>query len=150
VIRPICVASLVALGLPGCGSPPSPAPPLGPVVSPRPEPVAAAPDTALDKTLALVAYDPKGRRDPFEPIEVTMDPKGLTVASTRLTGIVWGKGETLALLEGADGIGYILRAGDTLGDGRLVEIGADSAVFSVVVRPGAGPSRVTLRLRTDL
>ncbi len=42
-----------------------------------------------------------------------------------------------------------LRPGDTLGDGRLLEIGADNAVFSVVPRPGAPPTRLTLRLKTD-
>jgi len=30
-----------------------------------------------------------------------------------------------------------------------VEIDAESAVFTVVPRPGAPPNRVTLRLRTD-
>jgi Tfp pilus assembly protein PilP len=97
-----------------------------------------------------VSYEPKGRRDPFEQLEVTGGAKGLTVSSTKLTGIVQSRRGTLALLEGADGIGYILRPGDTLGDGRLLEVGSDRAVFSVMPRPGAPPTRVTLRLRTDL
>jgi Tfp pilus assembly protein PilP len=83
------------------------------------------------------------------PLEVTGGPKGLTVSSTRLTGIVRSQRGVFALLEGSDGIGYILRPGDTLGDGRLIEIDADSAVFTVVPRPGAPPNRVTLRLKTD-
>jgi len=149
VIRRVCTASLVTVGLLGCGSPPVPLVPLAPAAPPRPVPVAAAPDTAAERTVEPVAYEPKGRRDPFEPIEVTVGVKGLTVSSTRLTGIIRGQGETLALLEGTDGIGYILREGDTLGDGRLVEIRADSAVFSVMARPGVA-SLVTLRLRTDL
>jgi hypothetical protein len=111
---------------------------------------AASPAPSGETSVQRVAYEPKGRRDPFEPLEITTGAKGLTVASTRLTGIVRGPGEPLALLEGADGIGYILRAGDTLGDGRLLEIGAESAVFSVMSRPGGAPNQVTLRLRTDL
>lgn len=148
--RPLRLAFVAALGVLGCGSPPPPAAPLIPTAPPRPAPVAAVPAPAGVSSVALVAYESKGRRDPFEPIEVAVGSKGLTVSSTRLTGIIWGRGETLALLEGADGIGYILRAGDTLGDGRLIEISADSAVFAVAGRPGVPPGRVTLRLRTDL
>jgi hypothetical protein len=99
--------------------------------------------------MPAVTYEANGARDPFVPLEITGGPKSLTVASTRLTGLVWGRSGGLALLEGSDGIGYILRPGDTLGDGRLMAIDADSAVFSVAPRPGAPPTRVTLRLRTD-
>lgn len=91
------------------------------------------------------SYETKGRRDPFTTLEVVTGPTGLTVATTKLTGIVRGK-STLALVETSDGIGYILRTGDTLGDGRLVEIGADNVVFAVAAKPGAPPSRVVLKL----
>ena len=40
-------------------------------------------------------------------------------------------------VEAQDGIGYILKPGDTLGDGRLLEIGADSVVFAVAAKAGA-------------
>ena len=90
-------------------------------------------------------YEIKGRRDPFTILDVVTGPTGLTVATTKLTGIVRGN-STLALVETSDGIGYILRAGDTLGDGRLVEIGADTVVFAVAAKPGAPPSRVVLKL----
>ncbi len=145
------LVSALALALAACGSgppsetPPAPARPAAPRAT-------AAPDQETEgqeKALPPVTYEAKGRRDPFEPLEVTGGPKGLTVASTRLTGIVRSPRGTLALLEGSDGIGYILRPGDTLGDGRLVEIGSDSAVFTVLPRPGAPPNRVTLRLKTD-
>jgi hypothetical protein len=91
------------------------------------------------------AYEVKGRRDPFTMLDVVTGPTGLTVATTKLTGIVRGN-STLALVETSDGIGYILRTGDTLGDGRLVEIGADNVVFAVAAKPGAPPSRVVLKL----
>ena len=133
MIRRGALLSAFALTLVACGSG---APPLPPPIAAPPKP--AAPPA-----------EPKGNRDPFIPLETTGGPKGLTVASTRLTGIVWDQAGALALLEGADGIGYILRPGDTLGDGRLLEIGADNAVFSVVPRLGAPPTRLTLRLKTD-
>ena len=83
-------------------------------------------------------------------LDVTSGPKGLEVATTKLTGIVRGAGTTLALVETQDGIGYILKPGDTLGDGRLVEIGADSAIFAVAAKPGApNTNRVVLKLAAN-
>jgi hypothetical protein len=152
VIARSAVLSARALAQAACGGDGSTlsAPTALPAPPPRPGPAAAvpAPDEE-DTALAPVSYDAKGRRDPFAVLEVTGGAKGLTVSSTKLAGIVHSQRGTYALLEGSDGIGYILRAGDTLGDGRLLEIGADSAIFSVVPRPGAPPNRVTLRLRTD-
>ena len=55
----------------------------------------------------------------------------------------------LALVEAPDGIGYILKPGDTLGDGRLLEIGSDSVVFLVAPKTGAPSNRVVLRLATN-
>jgi hypothetical protein len=96
-----------------------------------------------------VSYDPKGRRDPFVALDITSGPKGLEVATTKLTGIVRGARTTLALVETPDGLGYILKPGDTLGDGRLIEIGADIAVFTVASKPGAPTNRVVLRLAAN-
>jgi len=50
------------------------------------------------------------------------------------------------LVETPEGIGYILKTGDTLGDGRLVEIGSDSVVFKVAQKPGESTDRVVLRM----
>ncbi len=134
--------------------PPAPAQGAAGKVMPA-QPVAAITQTAQAGTLMpaapavpqsdVPAYETKGRRDPFTTLEVVTGPSGLTVATTKLTGIVRGS-STLALVETPDGIGYILRAGDTLGDGRLVEIGADNVVFAVAAKPGAPPSRVVLKL----
>jgi hypothetical protein len=95
------------------------------------------------------AYDPKGRRDPFVSLEVTGGPKGLEVSTTKLTGIVRSARTTLALVETTDGIGYILKPGDTLGDGRLLEIGADNVVFAVTAKPGSASNRVVLKLAAN-
>jgi hypothetical protein len=91
-------------------------------------------------------YERKGRRDPFETLETREGPRGATVASARLTGIVRSGSGTLVLVETPDGLGYILRRGDTLADGRLVEIGPEAVIFEVAPRSGAPGSRVVLKL----
>jgi hypothetical protein len=112
--------------------------PAAPLVPAPPVPQATGP-----------VYEPKGRRDPFVALDVTGGPKGLEVATTKLTGIVRGARTTLALVETQDGIGYILKPGDTLGDGRLVDIGADNVTFSVPAKPGSPNNRVVLRLAAN-
>jgi len=94
-------------------------------------------------------YEPKGRRDPFVPLDISGGPKGLEVATTKLTGIVRSARTTLALVETQDGIGYILKPGDTLGDGRLLDIGADNVTFSVPAKPGSPTNRVVLKLAAN-
>ncbi len=49
----------------------------------------------------------------------------------------------------ADGIGYILKPGDALGNGRVTAITAASVTFAVSAQPGQGPTTVTLRLPLD-
>jgi hypothetical protein len=148
---------VMALGmmtlLGGCGNPPAPPPvvvtpiPARPVAAARPVPVAPPVVNPLEGSEDNIPkYEPNGRRDPFEVYQVRGGSEGLTVASTRLTGIVRNSGSALALVEAPDGIGYILRPGDTLGDGRLMDIGLDNVVFAVVAKPGAPTTRVVLKL----
>jgi hypothetical protein len=95
-------------------------------------------------------YEPKGRRDPFVALDVAGGgPKGLEVSTTKLTGIVRGTSSALALVETQDGIGYILKPGDTLGDGRLLDIGTDNVTFSVPGKPGSPTNRVVLKLAAN-
>jgi hypothetical protein len=148
----------------GCGGspPPPPAPPApkpvaaapAPAVPPPSAPAAAAAPAPLVTPPAIpqgdgASYEAKGRRDPFVPLDITGGPKGLEVATTKLTGIVRGARTTLALVEAQDGIGYILKPGDTLGDGRLVEIGADTVVFAIAAKPGSQTNRVVLKLAVN-
>jgi len=136
----------LAVMLGACGN----APPSAPPKPPAAQPVAAAPETPPAEIVpAVPKYDPKGRRDPFETLEVREGSGGITVAATRLTGIVRSNRVALALVEAHDGIGYILKPGDTLGDGRLLEIGSDSVVFVVAPKTGAPSNRVVLRLATN-
>jgi len=147
VLSSIGLATLLG----ACGSSqPTPPPPKPAAAPARP---AAAPAMAAqpapEEKVAVPKYDPRGRRDPFETLEVREGTGGLTVASTKLTGIVRSNRSALALVEAQDGIGYILKPGDTLGDGRLLEIGSDSVVFTVTSKAGAPTNRVVLKLATN-
>jgi hypothetical protein len=151
----------LCLTLAACGGSPPPPPAAKPVAAapapapaPVPIPAAASPTSPL-VTAPVVPkasnsqYEAKDRRDPFLPLDITGGPKGLEVATTKLTGIVRSARTTLALVEAQDGIGYILKPGDTLGDGRLVEIGADNVVFAVSAKPGSQSNRVVLKLAAN-
>jgi hypothetical protein len=137
----------------------APAPPPAPVAAvPQAQPTAAEAVKSASEVLAPPAprYAARGRRDPFQNLELIAKEKerdgtrvGFTVASTKLTGVIQGQRSLLALVETAEGHGYILKPGDTLGDGRVVEIGRDRLVFSVPQRPGSPLTRVVLRLATD-
>ena len=98
-------------------------------------------------------YDVRNRRDPFQNLELAVKEReaagGFSVAATKLTGIVQGRGTPLALVETSEGHGYILKPGDTLGDGRVVEIGRDNVVFAVTPKPGSPNNRVVLKITTD-
>ncbi len=160
-------AHLVVLGsiglattLGACGGSPPPPPPPKPVAAPAlapPTPGAPTPGAPTvaaepvppDPSAAVPKYQSGGRRDPFETLEVREGSGGLTVAATRLTGIIRSNRSALALVEAPDGIGYILKPGDTLGDGRLLEIGSDSVVFAVAAKAGAPSNRVVLKLATN-
>lgn len=145
-----------ALLLDGCGggSPPAKAPP--PVAAPA-APTAGAPGAAAVRPLepevrpALppLAYDGKNRRDPFSPIALLAEAKGFNVAGAKLVGVVRGRRDTLALVEGADGVGYILKSGEILGNGRVTGITATTVTFAVPAQSGQGPTMVTLRLALD-
>lgn len=150
----------VALGLisllGGCGgaAPPTPAPPQPAAPAPNAGGKPAAPPVAMPKEpefppLPAVSYNPKGRRDPFASLAATEGSKALSVASVKLVGILEGRRGRLALVEAPDGLGYILRNGDLIGDGRVVEIGRDNVAFAVAQRPGLPTTRLVLRLRTE-
>jgi hypothetical protein len=94
-------------------------------------------------------YSAQGRRDPFESQESRLGSDRSTIATAKLTGLIQSGTGALALVETADGIGYILKTGDTLADGRLVEIGFNTAVFSLAPKPGATTNRVVLKLTGD-
>lgn len=150
------LAGTMLLG--GCGgSEPPPPPPKPPTPAATPAVPPRAPGAAavrpLDPTagpvLPPLAYDAKSRRDPFVPIALTAEQKGLNLTAARLVGIVRGRQGPLALVEGPDGVGYILKSGDALGNGRVTAISATTVTFAVSAQPGQGATTVTLRLALD-
>src|SRR5262245_10706629 len=150
-LRLTTTVGLAAL-LTACGgAPPMPQPAASPAAGAA-APASPAPAAAVDAAKAdmppplSASWEARGRRDPFEPLVVREGAAGTSVSSARLTGIVRGRGPVLALVETSDGLGYILKLGDTLGDGRLLEIGQNTVVFSIVPRPGTTNNRVVLRL----
>ena len=146
-IAPIVTATV--LGACG-GTEPPPAPPTPPV----PAASAAAPpatavrplDPGAGPALPPMAYDAKSRRDPFSPVSLALEAKGINVTASKLVGVVQGRQGTLALVEGPDGVGYILRNGDALGNGRVTGITATAVTFAVSAQPGQDSTTVTLRL----
>jgi hypothetical protein len=148
--------AVLALGLlvAACGSPaPTPPPPAGPG-APAAKPAAPGAPAAEAPKLEVpagpsTAYEAKGRRDPFEVLSAR-EGASSAVTSAKLTGIVRrANGSALALVETPDGLGYILKPGDTLGEGRLLEIGPNNVVFSVPAPAGTNSNRVVLRLAGD-
>lgn len=116
--------------------------------APTPGTVAAA-TAAAALTPSAPKYDAGGRRDPFESLEARLGSDRSSVTTAKLTGVIHSGDIALALVETSDGIGYILKPGDTLADGRLLEIGPTAAVFSITPRPGTTINRVVLKLASD-
>jgi Tfp pilus assembly protein PilP len=142
----------LALVLGACGGPAAPpAPPKAAtpaVTAPSPGTVAAA-TAATALAPSAPKYEAGGRRDPFESLESRLGSDRSSVTTAKLTGVIHSGGIALALVETPDGIGYILKTGDTLADGRLLEIGPRAAVFSIAPKPGTTINRVVLKLASD-
>jgi hypothetical protein len=116
------------------------APPALPAVKPRiPEP---------GPPLPPLAYEAKGRRDPFVPVQVVQEKAGLDVSTLKLVGIINGR-QLLALVEAPNGLGYILKPGDVLGDGHVSGLTTDSVTFVIGGRSSPQETSVTLRLPGD-
>src|SRR5256885_1940404 len=111
-------ASLVTVPA-ACSGTPAPAPPANPpaagaAAGPLLPAVPPVPEAEVPK------YEAKGRRDPFEALDAALGAGGggSLVTTAKLTGIVRSGRGTLALVETPEGIGYILKTGDTLGEDR--------------------------------
>lgn len=147
------------------GAPPAPnpagaTPPVPPSITPPTASPVRAPTATSSTTVALEplapappAYAARGRRDPFGSVSHPRPEKAelaarrrSAIASATLTGIVRGPDGPLALVEMPDGIGYILRAGDGIEEGRLVRIGRDSVVFDVQPKLGLVGEQIVLAL----
>jgi hypothetical protein len=149
-VRPPTALVLSLLAGAACGTPvPTPPPPGLPTARPA-TPGTPGTTPTLEAPLGPgVTYDAKSRRDPFEELSARQGGIG-TVSAGKLTGIVRrANGTALALVEMPDGLGYILKTGDTLGDGRLVDIGPDSVVFNISAPVSSASNRAVLKLTGD-
>jgi Tfp pilus assembly protein PilP len=103
-----------------------------------------------------------GARDPFQPVFDTPRADGPTVRRPRppgiegmdvqeleLVGIVELETDSIAFFNGTDNLGYFLRVGDRVYDGKLVRIDRDKVVFEQEISgaPGRRTREVTKRLR---
>jgi hypothetical protein len=140
-------APAAAAPAPAATLPPAPVAPASPAAAP-PLPAGVLTEAPALPRPPVLEYDTKGRRDPFEVLETREGAGGTTVAAARLAGIVRSGEGPMALIETPDGLGYILRPGDTLGEGRLLRITGDSVVFTVPAKRG-GTSQVVLKLPGD-
>ena len=144
----------------GCGGG-SPAPPAANKVALGEQPVAAqaapqksAAPTVMPRTpepgppLPPLVYEARGRRDPFAPVQVVTEKTGLEVGTVKLVGIISGS-KPLALAETPDGLGYILKQGDVLGNGRVTEVTAHSVTFAISGRAAQRETSLTLRIGRD-
>lgn len=125
-----------------------------------PPPPIPSPPQEITPAAPVYRYEPKGRRDPFQP-PPELSPKrpskgksglaGLEVTDLKLAGIVWEQTDAYALVEAPNGLGYILRKGAIIGeDARVVKVTKDSVVFEVKGRlPREEPRTITLRLRKE-
>ena len=119
-----------------------------PAQTPRPSmPVAMPKEPEAGPPLPPLAYEPQGRRDPFVPPTIPPPPTGVSVRTLKLGGVIQGRA-LLALVEAPDGVGYILKPGDVLGDGRVTDITQSSVTFAVAAaKVGDAPTTATLRLK---
>ena len=85
-------------------------------------------------------YDPQGRRDPFQSLigpapklqagARLPGPPGFLIDEIKLQGIVRTKQQGLvAMINGPDNKGYLIRVGDKVLDGEVVRITPSSVVF---------------------
>ena len=84
-------------------------------------------------------YDPQGRRDPFQSL-VGPAPKiqpgqrppgvpGFLIDEMKLQGVVRTKQGLVAMINGPDNKGYLIRVGDKVLDGEVIRITQNSVVF---------------------
>ena len=84
-------------------------------------------------------YDPQGRRDPFQSL-VGPAPKiqpgqrppgvpGFLIDEMKLQGVVRTRQGLVAMINGPDNKGYLIRVGDKVLDGEVIRITPSSVVF---------------------
>src|SRR5262249_42455470 len=139
------------------GAPPIPTPPTKIALAEQPNaPKAPKPATPavspkmpeVGPPLPPKTYESKGRRDPFRPVDIAKEKPGLEVSTVKLVGIINGR-RLLALVEAQNGLGYIVKPGDVLGNGHVTDVTQDSVTFAVSASSSPRETSLTLRLARD-
>jgi Tfp pilus assembly protein PilP len=144
----VLASSLIATA---CGGGEPTPPPVASTNAPAAPPAPLAAKEPDRPYLPPIAYDARQRRDPFKPpaVATTSDVRrSPALEGFRLVGVMSGPTGPVALVEGADGIGYIVKPGDVLGEGRVTQITGDAVRFAVATPRAGQPGEVTLRLQT--
>lgn len=157
-----CLGALTLLAGCGSGGPPasppqaaSKAPPASAAKAPAPPLATKAPTAATaagpqggpaapgPASVPAFAYDPHGRRDPFRPLIVarvaTPRPKtglaSLDPVDLKLTGVVWDQRGYYALVEAPNGLGYVIRTNDVIGDeAKVTKISPEGMTLEMEAR----------------
>jgi len=164
-----CVGALSVLGACQGGGTPAPparqakkAPAAPPASAPKGPVASAASASATPAPPLAPSYDPRGRRDPFRPLvvaRVSTRPKtglaSLDPTDLKLTGIVWDQRGYYALVEASNGLGYVIRLNDVIGDeARVTKITPEGMTLQLETRaefPGEKAQKrlVEIRLRKE-
>jgi Tfp pilus assembly protein PilP len=120
----------------------------------EPEAMSSSPLVPPVTSESPVAYESRTRRDPFRLPSETASPaepgEQPALASLRLVGIIRSTAGPIALVEGSDGLGVIVRPGDLLGNARVAEIARDSVRLKPAGSHGKeGAASAILRLSPD-
>jgi Tfp pilus assembly protein PilP len=104
-------------------------------------------------------YKPAGRRDPFwdllmgKSVKIKREEKegiaGLLIDELELEGILFKKGEFIALFKGPDGKPYDVKVGDSVYDGEIIKIDINTVVFKRLLTIALGGTKekiTTIRL----
>lgn len=94
------------------------------------------------------SYNPMNRRDPFVPLvtkEGYMATAGaLNTEDLALIGTMWGSSGRVALVKDSGEKGYVLKPGDRVAGGKVLEVKEDAVIFEI--NAYGTISRMTLRL----
>ncbi|MGB9824337.1 MAG: AMIN domain-containing protein [Candidatus Hydrothermia bacterium] len=77
-------------------------------------------------------YSSRGKKDPFKPEAFGEEEELLNVSEAKLLGIIKSDEGNVALLQDRRGVGYVLKEGDRVRNGRVVKIESDRVVFAIV------------------
>jgi len=101
-------------------------------ISPKGETLKISLKLQNPKKYEVYFYRSRGKRDPFEPLITEEDEESdslLAVGNAELVGIITEGDRKVALLKDAKGKGFVLRKGDRVQGGSVVEITENSVAF---------------------